>query len=93
MLSAGEVVLGRSLEELQVLVKAAGQPAFRAKQLRDGVLQGARNLGDITNLPKSFRAQLQEQVGAVHVTWLTVSAQSQSLAGCKLHSNCNDHLW
>ncbi|GAB4823741.1 hypothetical protein N2152v2_010787 [Parachlorella kessleri] len=58
---SGEVVLGRSLEELQVLVKAAGQPAFRAKQLRDGVLQGARNLGDITNLPKSFRAQLQEQ--------------------------------
>lgn len=55
-------MLGRSLEELQALVKAQGQPAYRAKQLRDGVLQGARSLADITNLPKGWRQQLQEQV-------------------------------
>lgn len=57
------MVLGRSLEELQAMVAAAGQPKFRAKQLRDGVLQGARSLADITTLPKEWRAQLQEQVG------------------------------
>ena len=57
-------MLGRSLEEVQALVKAAGQPAYRAKQLRDGVLRGARTLADISNLPKEWRAELAAQVGA-----------------------------
>ena len=36
---AGEVILGRSLEELSALMAAVGQPAYRAKQLREGVLK------------------------------------------------------
>ena len=33
------MILGRTLEELSALMAAVGQPAYRAKQLRDGVLQ------------------------------------------------------
>jgi hypothetical protein len=47
-----EVILGRSLEELQALVAASGQPTYRAKQLRDGVMQGAKSIADITTIPK-----------------------------------------
>lgn len=38
-LCAGEVILGRSMEELAALMASLGQPAYRAKQLRDGVMQ------------------------------------------------------
>ncbi|KAI3431690.1 hypothetical protein D9Q98_004736 [Chlorella vulgaris] len=57
----GEVILGRSQEELVALLAAVGQPAYRAKQLRDGVMQGARSVQDITTLSKDLRAQLAER--------------------------------
>ncbi|KAL4440001.1 hypothetical protein ABPG75_003002 [Micractinium tetrahymenae] len=57
----GEVILGRTQEELAALMAAVGQPAYRAKQLRDGVMQGARSVHDITTLSKDLRSQLAEQ--------------------------------
>lgn len=38
---AGDVILGRSQEELAALMASLGQPAYRAKQLRDGVMQAS----------------------------------------------------
>ena len=60
-LGGGEVLLARTLEDLQALAAADGQPAYRGTQLRDGVLRGARQLDDISNLPKPWRASLAER--------------------------------
>ena len=47
---AGPVVLGRTPEELLELAAEDGQPAYRAKQLMDGILHGARSIDDIGNV-------------------------------------------
>jgi adenine C2-methylase RlmN of 23S rRNA A2503 and tRNA A37 len=57
------VILGRSAEELAALVAALGEPAYRARQLRDGVLHGARSVADITTLSKELRARMAQHVG------------------------------
>ena len=49
-LCVGPVVLGRTSEELLELATEDGQPAYRAKQLMDGILQGARSINDINNV-------------------------------------------
>ncbi|KAG2424515.1 hypothetical protein HXX76_014396 [Chlamydomonas incerta] len=54
----GTVILGRDAAELEELAARYGQPRFRAKQLLEGVLQGARSVEDITTIPKEWRAQL-----------------------------------
>lgn len=49
---------GRLLE----LLKELGQPAFRAKQIEEWIWEkGATSFDDMTNLPKTLRAQLSEQ--------------------------------
>jgi len=42
--------LARSAEELVALAAVDGQPAYRGKQLMDGVLHGARSVDDIRNV-------------------------------------------
>ena len=58
---AGEVLLARTLDELKAIAAADGQPGYRAKQLRDGVLQGARSVEDISTIPKAWRQALIER--------------------------------
>lgn len=59
---SGDVILARTIEEVTSLTTAHGQPSYRAKQLRDGVLsQGAKNIADITTIPKAWRQQLTDQ--------------------------------
>lgn len=53
-----EVLLGRDAEELGALAQRYGQPAFRGRQLQQGVLQGAKSVEDITTIPKEWRQQL-----------------------------------
>ena len=49
---------GRLLE----LLKELGQPAFRAKQIEEWIWEkGATSFDDMTNLPKTLRAQLSAQ--------------------------------
>jgi adenine C2-methylase RlmN of 23S rRNA A2503 and tRNA A37 len=49
--AGGEILLGRSLEELQQFVEAAGQPKFRAQQLQDGLVKnGIKEIVDFTNV-------------------------------------------
>lgn len=57
--TTGYVLLGKTEEELQALAARYNQPKYRAKQLMEGVLQGARTLDDITNVPQAWRAQLK----------------------------------
>ncbi|CAL8470309.1 g9851 [Coccomyxa elongata] len=61
MEAGGQVLLGRSLEELQDFAKAHGQPAYRGKQLYDGLMHGAHSVEDITNVPSSWRQELVRQ--------------------------------
>jgi len=61
-LEYGEVILGKEKEELEELCLFFDQPKYRAKQLRDAVLhQGARELKDITTIPKSWRESLVDK--------------------------------
>ena len=47
---AGSALLGRSMPELEDLAKRYGQPAYRGKQIHDGLFQGARTLDAFTNV-------------------------------------------
>ncbi len=47
-------------EERLEALKTLGQPAFRAKQINEWILRGARGFDDMSNLPKSLRALLSE---------------------------------
>lgn len=50
------------LPELEVMLVAAGEPKFRAKQVHDWVWQKhAADINDMTNLPKALREKLSEQ--------------------------------
>jgi len=56
--ASGFVLLGKSLEELEALCEHYKQPKYRAKQLMEKVLQGARSLEEVTTVPAAWRAQL-----------------------------------
>ncbi|MEG1609471.1 MAG: radical SAM protein, partial [Clostridia bacterium] len=53
-----QILLDYDISELQKVMTDFRQPAFRAKQLFEWLSKG-RNLEEMTNLPKSFVAQLQ----------------------------------
>jgi 23S rRNA (adenine2503-C2)-methyltransferase len=54
-------LLGLSLQELGEIVEKLGQPGYRAQQLFEAVYgQRVGAVQEITNLPQSFRQQLQE---------------------------------
>ena len=48
-------------EELKELLKAFGQPAYRAKQLFSWLSSGCGSWEEMTNLPAGLRSQLSEQ--------------------------------
>lgn len=54
----GFVLLGKTVPELEQLAVQYGQPKYRGKQLFDAVLNGARTLDDIPNIPKDWKAKL-----------------------------------
>ncbi len=55
------VLLGRSESELESWAMAQGQPRFRGRQLHDWVyVKGAKEVQDITVLPKAWRDSLSE---------------------------------
>lgn len=50
-----------SRKELTELLQELGQPAFRAKQIESWIWEkGARSFDDMTNIPKSLRAELAQ---------------------------------
>jgi len=58
---SGEVLLARTLEDLQALAVADGQPKYRAKQLQDALFKGARSMDDISTIPKGWRQSLADR--------------------------------
>ncbi len=50
-----------TVPELGVLLKALGQPTFRAKQVFSWLHKGVRSYEEMTNLPKSLRDTLAER--------------------------------
>ena len=56
-----EHLKSRTLPELTALFKEMGQPAFRAKQVYGWLHQGVRTYGEMTNLPKALREELEQK--------------------------------
>ena len=50
-----------TMEELSDVLKALGQPAFRAKQVYTWLHKGVRSFDEMTNLPKALRDTLAEK--------------------------------
>ena len=50
-----------TLPELAALFREMGQPAFRARQVYTWLHKGARDYGEMTNLPKSLRETLAQR--------------------------------
>src|SRR6187401_1814486 len=50
------------LDRLEETLTAAGEPAFRARQVWSAVTRGAAGYGEITTLPKALRARLVDEV-------------------------------
>ena len=48
-------------KEMETLFRELGQPAFRAKQVYTWLHKGVRSYEEMTNLPKNFRAVLEEK--------------------------------
>lgn len=56
-----EDIKSMTLAELQEAMKSLGQPAFRAGQIYTWLHRGARSFGEMTNLSKDLRQQLEER--------------------------------
>ncbi len=70
-------LIGKSLDELKMLVKEMGEPAFRAEQLHHWLyVKCVRDLEAMSNLKKSFKEKLsdQYQMGALTIAEKQVSA-------------------
>ena len=52
LLHAG-ALLAQTIEELRKLAEQDGQPAYRGKQLHDGLMRGAQHLDDFSNVSYS----------------------------------------
>lgn len=63
-------------EELQALLKELKQPAFRAKQIRKWMLQGASSYAEMSNLPQALRDAL-----ASRYDWGSLSVDLVQLSG------------
>lgn len=50
-----------TFEELENFIKSEGQPAFRAKQIYSWLYKGVKSIEEMTNVPKSLAAKLQEK--------------------------------
>ncbi len=55
-----EIIQDLNFEEIKSLAASLGQPAFRAKQLYEGLMQG-KDISRITTLPAPFKAALLER--------------------------------
>lgn len=53
------MILDLSFQELSQYVKNLNEPAFRAKQLYEGLMLG-KSLDEISNLPKSFKEKIEK---------------------------------
>ena len=71
-----EHLKSKTLPELAALFKEMGQPAFRAKQVYGWLHQGVRTYGEMSNLPKALREEL-EQKYPIHAPEVMRKQESQ----------------
>ncbi len=79
-----------SLEQLTVLFKEIGEPAFRAKQVYDWFwAKGVVKFEDMSNLSKKLREYLEENfvINAVQIHELQVSSDRTIKCAMRLHDN------
>ena len=87
---AKPALTGETLESLTALLKAQGEPAFRAKQILDWVYKKrARSWADMTNLPRPLRAWL-DATFALMPADLVLNQQSADVTD-KLLLKLEDH--
>ena len=65
-----------TLEELENLVTAWGQPRFRARQILKWVYKGIREFGEMTDISRAFREELESR-GRLSTLTLTAGQLSQ----------------
>ena len=65
-----------TIAEIGDVLKALGQPAFRAKQVFSWLHKGVRSYDDMTNLPKPLREMLAEQY-PLHIPKVVRKQESQ----------------
>jgi 23S rRNA (adenine2503-C2)-methyltransferase len=67
-------LLGQSLAELTAWVQTQGQPAYRGKQLHQGIYaQGAHSLMDISVFPKAWRTAMDAPIGRSTIHYRSVA--------------------
>ena len=79
-------------DQLKEWLKAEGEPAFRAKQIREWLWEkGATEIGDMTNLSRQLRDKLEAafEIRKVRVHTSQFSADGTIKSGFKLY---DDHL-
>src|SRR6202161_3765153 len=80
-------LLGMDREEISALVREAGEPSYRAKQIMDAVYrQRVETLAEISTLPHEFRERLEQSgvtVGAPRIekTFVSVDGTVRYLVG------------
>jgi 23S rRNA (adenine2503-C2)-methyltransferase len=67
-----------TLEELEELVATWGQPRFRARQILKWVYKGAQDFGEMTDISRTFREELESRV---RLSTLTLTARQESQDG------------
>lgn len=76
----GTVLLGATPEALAALAEADGQPAYRGKQLADGVRNGARSIADIAQVWHPLTQQRISWKGRqARPSWLPLQLHSQGV--------------
>ncbi len=68
------------LPDLQEIVRSLDQPAYRAQQVFEGLYEQRRPLADLTNIPKTMRARLDEL--------LPLAFTADALQGCPSAFRC-----
>ncbi|HEV7525506.1 MAG TPA: radical SAM protein, partial [Acidimicrobiia bacterium] len=53
---------GARLADFEALVARLGQPAYRARQLHEGLYVQRRPLDDLTNIPKALRVRIADEL-------------------------------
>ena len=69
-----------TLPELEQMVAAWGQPAFRARQLAKWLYKGAGAFEDMTDLARPFRAELSNRA---RISGLAVEQEQAAADGCR----------
>ena len=67
-----------TIQDMEVLMREAGQPAYRAAQIFKWAQSGVGSFDDMTDVPKALRAFLAERYTVTPPVQLPCSASTKS---------------